>query len=86
MRLDTPLVFVTTVDIIGGSSGSPLVNRDGELVGVLFDGNLEELGNRFVYSDRHARSLAVDVRAMVEALDKVYGAQDLLREMARPAH
>jgi hypothetical protein len=81
VRLETPFVFVTTVDIIGGSSGSPLVNRDGELVGVLFDGNLEELGNRFVYSDRLARSLAVDVRAMVEALDKVYGAQDLAREM-----
>jgi hypothetical protein len=86
LRLDTPLVFVTTVDIIGGSSGSPLVNRDGELVGVLFDGNLEELGNRFVYSDRGARSLAVDVRAMVEALDKVYGAQELLGELSRPAY
>jgi peptidase S46-like protein len=81
LDLDTPLVFVTTVDIIGGSSGSPLVNRDGELVGVLFDGNLEELGNRFVYSDAVARSLAVDMRAMVEALDKVYGARDLLREI-----
>ena len=83
LRLDTPLVFVTTVDIIGGSSGSPLVNRDGELVGVLFDGNLEELGNRFVYSDRLARSLAVDVRAMVEALDKVYDARALVGEMKR---
>ena len=85
VRLETPLVFVTTVDIIGGSSGSPLVNRDGELVGVLFDGNLEELGNRFAYSDGVARSLAVDMRAMVEALDKVYGAHQLLREIrARP--
>jgi hypothetical protein len=57
------------------------VNRDGDLVGVLFDGNLEELGNRFAYSDRVARSIAVDVRAVVEALGKVYGAEDLLREM-----
>jgi len=81
VRLDTPFNFVTTVDIIGGSSGSPLVNREGELVGVLFDGNLEELGNRFVYSDRLARSLAVDVRAIVEALDKVYGASGLVNEM-----
>ena len=81
LDLDTPLVFVTTVDIIGGSSGSPLVNREGELVGVLFDGNLEELGNRFAYSDTVARSLAVDMRAMVEALDKVYGARGLLREI-----
>ena len=84
VRLETPLVFVTTVDIIGGSSGSPLVNREGELVGVLFDGNLEELGNRFVYSERHARSLAVDMRAVVEALDKGYGAKELVREMGAP--
>jgi hypothetical protein len=81
LALATPLNFVTNVDIIGGSSGSPLVNRGGELVGVLFDGNLEELGNRFAYSDNLARSIAVDIRAVVEALDKVYGARDLLDEM-----
>jgi hypothetical protein len=81
LALATPLNFVSNLDIIGGSSGSPVVNRDGELVGVLFDGTLEELGNRFAYSDRVARSIAVDVRAVVEALGKVYGAEDLLREM-----
>lgn len=79
--LATPLNFVTNLDIIGGSSGSPVVNRDGELVGVLFDGNLEELGNRFAYNDHMARSIAVDIRAVVEALGNVYGAEDLLREM-----
>jgi Peptidase S46 len=81
LALATPLDFVTNLDIIGGSSGSPVVNRDGELVGVLFDGNLEELGNRFAYSDRVARSIAVDIRALVEALGTVYRAEDLLREM-----
>ncbi len=81
LALATPLNFVTNVDIIGGSSGSPLVNRDGELVGVLFDGNLEELGNRFAYGERMERSIAVDIRAVVEALGKVYGAQDLLEEL-----
>jgi hypothetical protein len=81
LALATPLDFVTNLDIIGGSSGSPVVNRDGDLVGVLFDGNLEELANRFAYTDRVARSIAVDIRAAVEALDKVYKAEGLVREL-----
>jgi hypothetical protein len=84
LTLATPLDFVTNLDIIGGSSGSPVVNRDGDLVGVLFDGNLEELANRFSYTDRVARSIAVDIRAVVEALDKVYAAEGLLRELGAP--
>jgi hypothetical protein len=81
LNLATPFNFVTTLDIIGGSSGSPVVNAKGELVGVLFDGNLEELGNRFQFQGRTARSIAVDMRALVEALDKVYDAQELKREL-----
>jgi hypothetical protein len=81
LRLATPFNFVSTLESIGGSSGSAVVNRDGELVGVIFDGNLEGFGNRFAYSDRVARALAVDMRAVVEALDKVYGARELLREL-----
>jgi hypothetical protein len=81
LNLATPFNFVSTLDIIGGSSGSPAVNVKGELVGVMFDGNLEGLGNRFAYQERSARALAVDVRAMVEALDKVYGASALLQEL-----
>lgn len=81
LKLDTPFNMVTTVDIIGGSSGSPLVNAKGELVGVMFDGNLDGLGNRFQYQERNARALAVDVRAITEALDKVYGARELLAEL-----
>jgi hypothetical protein len=85
LALSTPFNFATTLDIIGGSSGSPVVNVKGDLVGVLFDGNAEGLGNRFLYSDQGARSLAVDMRAVVEALDKVYGATELLRELNPPA-
>ncbi|MFO0323458.1 MAG: S46 family peptidase [Burkholderiales bacterium] len=81
LNLATPFNFISTLDIIGGSSGSPAVNAKGELVGVMFDGNLEGLGNRFAYQERTARALAVDVRAIVEALDKVYGAKDLLKEL-----
>ena len=79
--LATPLNFVATLDIIGGSSGSPVVNRNGELVGLVFDGNLEGLGGRFVYTDRKARSIAVHSRAIVEALDKVYDAGVLAAEI-----
>ncbi len=81
LNLETPFDYVTNLDIIGGSSGSPAVNAKGELVGVLFDGNLESLGNRFQYQDRTARALAVDSRAIIETLDKVYGAKELVGEL-----
>ena len=82
LDLATPLNFVSTLDIIGGNSGSPVVDRNGEFVGVVFDGNLEGLGGRYVYTDRKARAIAVDGRAIVEALTKVYGAAPLVRELA----
>ena len=81
LALATPLNFASTMESIGGSSGSAVVNRDGDLVGVIFDGNLDGFGNRFSYSDRSARALAVDMRAVIEALDKVYGARELLDEL-----
>ena len=81
LDLATPLNFVSTLDIIGGNSGSPVVNRSGELVGLIFDGNLEGLGGNFAYTDKKARAIAVDGRAIVEALTKVYGAQALATEM-----
>ncbi len=81
LNLDTPYNYVTTLDIIGGSSGSPAVNAKGELVGVMFDGNLESFGNRFQFQERTARALAVDTRAVVEALNKVYKANELVREL-----
>ncbi|HEX9275920.1 MAG TPA: S46 family peptidase [Casimicrobiaceae bacterium] len=82
LELSTPLNFVSTLDIIGGNSGSPVVDRKGELIGLIFDGNLEGLGGRFVYTDSKARAIAVDARAIVEALVKIYGARALAAELA----
>ncbi len=79
--LETPLDFVVELDLSGGSSGGPLVDRKGELVGVLFDGNLWTLPNRFRYSGERARGIAVDARALLEALSRVYPAGHLAREL-----
>lgn len=81
LNLKTPFNFVTTADTHGGNSGSPTVNVRGEIVGILFDGNLESLPDRFVYTDTQARSIHVAGQAVVEALRKVYQAESLLREL-----
>jgi hypothetical protein len=73
VSLATPINFVSTCDSIGGNSGSPLVNRKGEFVGVLFDGNIQSLPTRFVYEDRISRSVMVHGRGIIEALLKIYG-------------
>ena len=82
----TQLNFVSTADIGGGDYGSATINQRGELVGVTFDGNLESLPVTYLYSDDQARAVHVDVRGIVEALDRVYKAADLLKELgAAPA-
>jgi S1-C subfamily serine protease len=77
----TPYNFVSTDDIIGGNSGSPVVDAKGDLVGLIFDGNLTSLPNVLVYRDTTQRAVSVDTAGILEGLRSVYGAQDLLREL-----
>ncbi len=79
--LSTPFDFVSTCDIIGGNSGSPVVDRDGRLVGLIFDGNIESLVGRFVYDEETNRAVAVHSAAILLGLEKLYDAPFLAREM-----
>ncbi len=81
LDLTTPLDFVSTNDVIGGNSGSPVVNKDGEIVGLIFDGNIESLVGNYVYDVESNRSVAVHTAAMTEALRKLYGAGKLVEEL-----
>jgi hypothetical protein len=78
---ETPFNFICTADIIGGNSGSPVVNTSGEVVGLIFDGNLGSLVSNYVYNDTTGRSVAVDSRGIIEALRTVYGAEGLAGEI-----
>jgi len=81
LNLATPFDFVSTGDIIGGNSGSPVVNRDGELVGLIFDGNIESMAGDYVYDGTRNRAVAVHTAGMIECLRKLYGAGSLADEL-----
>jgi hypothetical protein len=83
--LVTPMDFVSTCDITSGPSGAPVVNQDGEIVGVTFDGNIESIAITYLYEDEKARAVHVASQGIVEALQKVYKASALLRELGAPA-
>ncbi len=78
---DTPMNFVTTNDIVGGNSGSPVIDRKGVLVGLIFDGNLHSLGGSFWYNGTLNRAVAVDSRAILAGLKHVYDARNLVKEL-----
>jgi hypothetical protein len=81
INLNTPFNFVSTNDIIGGNSGSPTINQNGELVGLIFDGNIQSLVGDFMYDPTVNRAISVDSRGMLEVLKKVFGANEIVSEL-----
>jgi Peptidase S46 len=81
LDLKTPFNFVTTNDIIGGNSGSPTVNKNGELVGLIFDGNIQSLVGNFIYDESVNRAISVDSRGMLEVMRKMFDATELVTEL-----
>ncbi|MEJ1964284.1 MAG: S46 family peptidase [Gammaproteobacteria bacterium] len=81
---DTQFDLATTNDIVGGNSGSPLINAKGDIVGLIFDGNIHSISGSYWFDEKLNRSVAVHPAIIREALDKVYGAKDLLKELQQP--
>jgi hypothetical protein len=86
LDLSTPVNFVSTCDITGGNSGSPVINRNAELVGLIFDGNIQSLVLSHLYNEEQARAISVHPAAMIEALTKIYRADHLVTEIQEASH
>jgi hypothetical protein len=81
LKMSTPLDFVSTNDIIGGNSGSPVVNKDLQVVGLVFDGNIESLPGNFIFDDTKNRSVAVHSSGLIEGMEKIYRMDRIAKEM-----
>jgi hypothetical protein len=81
LDLGLPFNFVSDNDIIGGNSGSPVIDKDARVVGLIFDGNIQSLVGDYWFDGSVNRAVAVDTTAITEALGKIYGADRLLEEL-----
>jgi len=83
LLLETPFNFISTNDIVGGNSGSPVINKNAEIIGLAFDGNIESLSSDFIYSTENNRMVGVDCRGILASLKYIYNAERLFKEMEK---